>query len=1468
MKTLTCSIRTLLIIIATIGNVHLTSAAPAADTWTGNTDTNWSSAGNWTGGNAPPQPGDSLIFGSSSITTLNNDLAALTAINGIAFTGSDAFTLNGNSVLISGNANGNVGAVGNASGLTQTLGTMQLTLDAGPYIFVSSAGGSIALNGGLMLNPGGLAYFDPNVTSTALTLDGTTGLINGLEGSGLMFSGNAPTSLATISGGAIVPYTAYTPIASGAIGDGNNIELTASGSATAYSANNSTVNSITVDQTGNSTGTSASTLAVTGVLTLGAQGGVYVLNSGNLGNKGIFIITNGIITAGTSGPAAIVFAVNGNNANNQVSVASTISNNIGGGPVTVVMAGPGSMNFSTTTTSSYSGGVYVDQGQLQFGQLTQIGTGPVHIAAGASLYYTGTGVISNNLFLSPGNGAGSSAAVAGGAGLITVGASGGFSGTLTLNGAAVPPPSANAIGTPTGDTFSGNATGGNYTNTGKITGTGTLQFTAAHSYTFVMKNTNQNNPNDFQGGMIIGGHAGVAANVLIQMGSSNQIPHGPNTGDINFYPTQNSGNSFARFDLNGFNQTVNGLNASTPFATTEAQILNQAATPCTLTFGANNSSVTYSGSVIDGSTAKALSLNKIGTGTQTFSGNTNTYFGNTTVSAGTLAYTATAFPPNSPLFAVASGATLDGSFLSTGGVPISSSQSLVGLGTVVGSTAINGKISPFLNTIGTLTNNGQLQFNGGGTYVWDINNATGTAGADPGWGLLNVTNAGITVNANAATPFIIKITSLTPGDVPGNAVNFNENGTTSWTIAQTTAGISGFSPSAFVLDTTGFSNPKGSGGFSLGLSPDQTALVLTFTGTQVITTPLVNQTNNAGTTATFTATANGATPPITFQWLDNNNSELISGNTTASGASIMISTNGHTSTLTLGGTGVQDSDAGGYTVNVSDNSSDTGTSSASLTVIDAPTNSSIAKTVGEGIAAGGAVTLTATSGGTGPFTYVWRHNGIVLTNGGHISGANSSNLVVDLGPGDTGNYTVVISNGAGGVTNDPFVLGPVTSVPNQIIYEPFTSYTAQTFPPGGPDTWENVTNLYNQLDGDPAFWFHSSGSGVQMIVQANDLANGQNNQNGGTYPWPGLAGNSSNCLYWSTSVNNHLEFAQHESFAPGTSVYFSFIMSCSSLGSTDGTQDMLAGFVTSADGTAFNLKLSSQIVDHAAGQYQLGVSKGSGKTGTQGVDANTAWASTPILAQQDIFVVCAYNVVSGGTTATDDTVSLWINPDPSTFYATNPPTPTVGPVTFAVANSIIRDFGIHAVAAPASHRMADLRIGTTWASVTPPAAPALLLANISTTAGSTAVFASQNAGNPVAAYSWRFNGGAPLTDNAHYSGTSTGALTINNVQPSDIGTYTVTGINNDPLTNSIAYTNSASATLTIASIGAPTLQVAYSAPNVIISWPAGFAGYTLQGSPTLSPAIWSTFGPQVSSGSNITVTVNAATGNQYFRLIK
>ena len=811
----------------------------ATDTWTGNMDGYWSTPGNWTRGNAPPLAGDSLLFGPSTPTTLTNDLIAGTAFTSLTFQpGAPSFTLNGNSVLLSGGTTNNIG-IANNSGLAQVLGTMPLTLDRGYHTFSSPFGGSIALNGGLALNAGAVAYFDPNVTSTAFTSDGS-GLIAGLGGAGLMFgttaapaSGLGPIGLATISGGSVTALTTYTSYASGAISSGQNLLLTASGaSASLTAANGTTVNTISAAQAGNSAGTATTTLQVAagGALTFNDHDGVYVLSSG-AGSRSCFTLSSGaggFITAGTgTSPASIVVAVNGDNAGNQATISSVIKDNTVNGPVSVIVSGSGAVVINGVNT--YSGGLYVNQGQFQ-GNTASVGTGPIFVASGATAYLNGAGTYSNSISIAPGYGTAVETTTNANPGAILLSGSGAaaFTGTLTLLGAPVP---VTSVGTVPGDRLTGgNLAGNTYTFAGQITGPGTLDLNAnIRSCTLVLTNLSTANANNWQGGLMIEESLSAptsARNIIVKLGADNQIPSGASAGDVALYSADaTSFNSLVRLDLNGHNNTINGLHAPAPANTFPVQVANFGTANSTLILGDNSASGTFYGMTTDAGASKSLSLVKIGAGTQTFY-NPLTHNGNTTISNGTFALSGSATLTNSPRISVSPGATFDASGI--GGFTARAGKTLAGLGTVVGSTVINGTVNPFMGAIGALTNSGSLTFAGGGSYVWDINNATGTAGTESGWGLLTIVGNGLAITTNAGTPFNIRITSLAAGGLAGDAANFNPDSSYTWTIAQSASPITGFDASAFSLDTTAFSNPLGNGSFSIGLSGDQLRLVLSF----------------------------------------------------------------------------------------------------------------------------------------------------------------------------------------------------------------------------------------------------------------------------------------------------------------------------------------------------------------------------------------------------------------------------------------------------------------------------------------------------------------------------------------------------------------------------------------------------------------------------------------------------------------
>lgn len=1505
-------VQKMLVLTAIVGAASVATAAPATDTWTGNSGISWSSPGNWTGGNAPPHAGDALIFGSIG-GTINNDLAPGTAIDGITFNG-NVFDLTGAGILLSDTNDVNDFGVFNQSGQAQTIG-LNLNLDWGYYTFTSPSGGNIALNGTLTPNLGGVAYFDTSVTSSgSLTLDATTGLISGLEGAGLMYNGEV-TGLATISGGSIMAYTGFASVSPGTVGSGNNIALNATGAAAAYTDSGISVNTITALQAGNSGGTATTTLTTTGTLTVGVNsgiGGVYALSGGTTAN--LLTVTGGAITAGASGVGGTIVygAVDTTAASfapNAMAIASSNIDNAGG-KVTLIKVGDSSIAIQSGN-NTFSGGAYVDQGQLQAG--TSWGTGPIYVASGATFFLNNSSTIStgNNFFLSPGTGfahdnaSGTQGALMPGA-LLLGGSQVSLTGTITCMGSPV---SISAAAPVAGDRITGNGTVTYFLN-GQITGSGTLDLCSVpHAGQYTLQNQSAS-PNNWSGGLIIETPLitpSSARTVVVNLGGAQtftQIPHGAGAGDVLLYSGASAGSfingSSATFNLNGLNATINGLYGySLGNVSANMVVENTSPTAATLTVGDNNANGNYGGVMTD-SAHLNLSLAKIGTGSQSFTAALN-HHGTTTVSQGTMALSGACTITNTSSITVASGAVLDASGTSAGGLTVGAAQSLGGLGSVNGNTTINGTVKPFLATIGTLSNNGNVTLNGGGSYVWEINNAMGTAGGDPGWSVLNVSGT-LQINSSSGSPFNIDITSLTTGDVAGNAANFNPNANGQWVIATAGGGVSGFTGSSqFNIVTSGFANaPTSSGQWSV--SADSTHLYLNYTAINLITTPLVNTTNNAGSVATFTAASTTGTPPITFTWFQGLN-QLVNGGTTSSGASVNIASGGGgtSSTLTIGGSGVEDADAGGFTVNVSDNAGHNASSSATLAVIDPPSNVNVpppVQTIAP-VSAGAVNTLSVSATGgingvTPDFTYQW------YLNGNAISGATSSTLNINVTGATTGNYTVVVSNPAGNVTSSTTTIGSVSVVPDQIVFEPF-NYVAQSSTQSGGNPWtataagqtnvaglsQVVSYIYNQLTGVGLLWQQEGAIGQEWTLQQDmriEPGYTQNYSNyvnfdgaanapfGDIYPWPGLAGNDPNEMACnSANTDVVLPLGAGGSISNGV-VYFSMIMHVDQGSSISQTgPQYFCGFGTgAANSTAFNASIYVNLPGDDT--YIPGVFKAGSGVGALSAGVNGNWSGKAYHRGEIVFAVVRLTIGPG---TNDDTCDLWLDPNPSTFYAAegNLPPPDVSAVGGGAPDvGNVDSFYIKSAAAPASRRFTDVRIGRTWASVTPPSAPTLSLADQTVGLGQTVVvFPSQNAGNPAVAYQWQFNGGMPLSDNAHYSGTGTATLTISNVTIADLGVYTVTGVNSDPAPSGqvqfgATYTGSASATLSIA----PIPSIAASGSSVIVSWPTNYTGWTLEHTSSLTPSSWSTASlpSPVIVGTNYTVTVSAPGVQQFFRLTK
>ncbi len=136
--------------------------------------------------------------------------------------------------------------------------------------------------------------------------------------------------------------------------------------------------------------------------------------------------------------------------------------------------------------------------------------------------------------------------------------------------------------------------------------------------------------------------------------------------------------------------------------------------------------------------------------------------------------------------------------------------------------AVSGTISPG-NSPGTLViTNGDLTWNAGGSYDWeiyDIDDGPGT-----GWDHIDVTGGTLLFSGLAAeTPFNINLLSLSAlPDTAGSLTGFNPAANYSWTILTAGSAISGFDPSHFFLNTSGFDPYNSYGGsFSLAANGKQ-----------------------------------------------------------------------------------------------------------------------------------------------------------------------------------------------------------------------------------------------------------------------------------------------------------------------------------------------------------------------------------------------------------------------------------------------------------------------------------------------------------------------------------------------------------------------------------------------------------------------------------------------------------------------
>jgi hypothetical protein len=190
----------------------------------------------------------------------------------------------------------------------------------------------------------------------------------------------------------------------------------------------------------------------------------------------------------------------------------------------------------------------------------------------------------------------------------------------------------------------------------------------------------------------------------------------------------------------------------------------------------------------------------------------------------------------------------------------------------------------------------------------------------------------------------------------------------------------------------------------------------------------------------------------------------------------------------------------------------------------------------------------------------------------------------------------------------------------------------------------------------------------------------------GSLTYPGLAASTGNKVSFDGAGTDY-----YTDFASQTtgSVYQSFVLNVSALGSMNTTGSYFASFIQSGSTTVYGgviwIRLST-----TAGRYNIGIS-------TRSSSSTISWLATDMIPGTPYFIVAAYDFVAG---AANDVGRIWLN---TTAIGGSEPaadatsTPGTGDLTSA-ARYLLRQLS---TTGTPFIEFDELRVGTTWASVTP-----------------------------------------------------------------------------------------------------------------------------------------------------------------------
>ncbi|WP_265596003.1 autotransporter-associated beta strand repeat-containing protein [Verrucomicrobium sp. BvORR106] len=329
---------------------------------------------------------------------------------------------------------------------------------------------------------------------------------------------------------------------------------------------------------------------------------------------------DGGITVGSTNEY-IIHVVNPSSASTTPTLTATIDSSLNSTNASLVKSGRGALIL--TAANTYGGGTYINEGVLQVGNLSNLGTGNVNFAGGTLTLAAG---FSEDFSVR--------------------------SGTINSAGGTINAAQANNLTLANGLDFTltgtSNATLTLITRSSSSLGQVTIQGSSTFTGTLVVNHTSVNSGNT--NSVVLNGDTNAAVNGNLQIGNLGSIPDTSNDAvvalgaseqivDTAVISFRGSNGESAYFKLLGFNETVAGISDTSTWGVIENRETDTVSASGTLTIG-SSSDYSYNGFMRDVNSGAAdaakLLLVKQGSGTQTLIGANIRHSGLTTITGGTL----------------------------------------------------------------------------------------------------------------------------------------------------------------------------------------------------------------------------------------------------------------------------------------------------------------------------------------------------------------------------------------------------------------------------------------------------------------------------------------------------------------------------------------------------------------------------------------------------------------------------------------------------------------------------------------------------------------------------------------------------------------------------------------------------------------------------------------------------------------